>query len=258
MITLLGRFFIQKTRDAFYAMGFFYLTLKESVFFLKRKQVGFRVLVMQILFTGVEALFIIAIISVALGVVIIIQGISLLPRFGQGSLIYTILITVITRELGPLLTALIIIARSGTAMATETGNMVVSHEIEAYISVGINPISYLVVPRFLGVTISLLLLNLYFNIFGLIGSFAVTQLIKAISFKEYFGNLLSQLSPEDIFSSLLKSLVFGVIISTVSMFHGFRAQYASTEIPQIVIKAVTQSFIYCIVANAIITLAYYI
>jgi len=258
MIRRLGRFIIGKIFDAFYAAGFFYLVVKDTLFFIRKKQVGFRVLVMQILFTGVEALTIIAVIAIALGAVIIIQGVSLLPRFGQGDLIYTILITIITRELGPLLTAFIIIARSGTAIATELGNMVVSHEVEAYISVGINPISYLVVPRFLGVTISLLILNLYFNIFGLIGSFFVTQLVHSVPLREYFGNLLIQYTPADIFSSLIKSLVFGIIISTVATFHGFKVNYATTEIPQKVIKAVSQSFIYCFLADAVITLIYYL
>ncbi len=225
---------------------------------MRRKQVGFRVLVMQILFTGFEALAITGLIAMALGAVIIIQGVNLLPQFGQGELIYTILITVITRELGPLLTAFIITARSGTAIATELGNMVISHEIEAYVSVGINPISYLVVPRFLGVTISLLILNIYFNIFGLVGSYFLTQFIKPIQFLEYFGNLLGQIRTADIASSFVKSLVFGAIISTVATYNGFAVQQASTEIPQRVIKAVGQGFILCIVADALITMIYYL
>ncbi len=258
MISSLGRWFLNKVEEFAYGAGFFFLVLKEAALFMRRKQVGFRVLVMQILFTGFEALAITGLIAMALGAVIIIQGVSLLPQFGQGELIYTILITVITRELGPLLTAFIITARSGTAIATELGNMVISHEIEAYVSVGINPISYLVVPRFLGVTISLLILNIYFNIFGLVGSYFLTQFIKPIQFLEYFGNLLGQIRAADIASSFVKSLVFGVIISTVATYNGFAVQQASTEIPQRVIKAVGQGFILCIVADALITMIYYL
>jgi phospholipid/cholesterol/gamma-HCH transport system permease protein len=258
MVAAIGKWVRTRTKNISYAAGFFYQVLKETMLFVRKKQVGFRVLVMQILFTGVEAISIIAVISLGLGAALIIQGINLLPQFGQGKLIYTILITVITRELGPILTAFIIIARSGTAIATEIGNMVTSHEIEAYISVGINPISYLVVPRFLGVIIAMLMLNLYFNIFGLVGSYFITQLVSPIPFLEYFRNLLAQLSAKDIFSSLLKSFVFGVIISTVATYNGFRVQRSSTEIPQYVIKSVAQGFIYCIIANAVITLIYYI
>ena len=258
MVTRIGRWFLQKVSDWAYAAGFFFLVIKEAVLFIRRRQVAFRVLVMQILFTGFEALAITGLIALALGAVIIVQGINLLPQFGQGQLIYTILITVITRELGPLLTAFIITARSGTAIATELGNMVISNEIEAYISVGINPISYLVVPRFLGVTISLLILNIYFNIFGLVGSYFLTQLVQPIQFVEYFGNLLGQIRLADITSSVVKSLVFGAIISTVATFNGFAVQQASTEIPQKVIKAVGQGFMLIIVADALITMIYYL
>lgn len=240
-----------------YAMGFFATVLRKTTFYFLQKQ-SRRVLTFQILFTGVEALPVIAILSLGLGAVIIIQGVSLLPQFGQGQLIYTILITVITRELGPILTAFIIAARSGTAISTELGNMVVSHEIEAYIATGIDPISYLVVPRVLGVTFSLIFLNLYFNIFGLLGSYFVTAFIRPIGFQEYFGNLLNALSVVDVGSSILKSAVFGVIISTVATYYGFRVEQASTEVPVMAIKSVGRSFVLLILADAMLTLVYYL
>ncbi|MCK4540825.1 MAG: ABC transporter permease [Spirochaetales bacterium] len=257
MITSLGRWFNRKVVAFFYAMGYFFQVLKETIKFIMSRHVGLKVLRMQILFTGVEALGITAILAVSLGAVIIIQGVSLLPQFGQGQLIYTILITVITRELGPLLTAFIIIARSGTAIATELGTMTYSHEVEAYISVGINPIAYLVVPRVLGVTISLLLLNIYFNLFGLIASYFVTQFFTTVQFLEYFRNLLQTLTTSDIFSSLIKSVVFGVIISTIATFYGLHLEQSSTEIPIVVIKAVAHSVVVLLLADVFITLIYY-
>lgn len=226
--------------------------------FLRRRQVGYKVLSLQILFTGVEAIGVIAVISLALGAVIVVQGLSLLPQFGQGHLIYPILIIAITRELGPLLTAFVVSARSGTAIATEIGNMVIDHQIEAYVATGINPIAYLAVPRFLGVTISTIVLNLYFNVFGLIGSFLVTQLAQPIGLSEYFSGLLGTLTISDIGASLIKSAVFGAIISTVSTYYGFKVERAQTEIPQMTIHAVGRGVVLCIVADAIITVAYYV
>lgn len=258
MIEKLGKRFSHTFSNLLYAIGFLVNLLKESALFLRRSQVGFRVLVMQILFTAVEAVGIISLISLGLGAVIVVQGISILPKFGQGKLIYTILTIVITRELGPLLTAFVIIARSGTAIATELGNMVISHEIEAYVSVGIDPVSYLAVPRFLGVTLSMVLLTIYFNFFGLFGSFVVTQFVKPIQLQEYFRNLLSVMSIVDIISSLVKALVFGILISFVAIYQGFKVQVSSTEIPRVAIKAVGQGFVLCILADAVITLIYYI
>ena len=253
----IGKRVIDLSRGFSYAMGFFYLILKETVLYLRRRQ-SRRVLTFQILFTGVEALPVISILSLGLGAAIIIQLVSSLSQFLQGQLVYAILITIITRELGPILTAFIIAARSGPAISTELGNMVVSHEIEAYIANGINPISYLVVPRFLGVTISLVLLNIYFNIFGLFGSFFVTALVTTIDFRDYFSNLLNALTIVDVLVSIFKSAVSGAIISTVATYYGFKVEQASTEVPVMAIKSVGQGFILIIVANAVLTAAYYL
>jgi phospholipid/cholesterol/gamma-HCH transport system permease protein len=258
MVAALGSWAIRKTREYGYALGFLYQVLRETVLFVRRKQVAFRVLVMQILFTGVESLAVVSLISLALGAVIIVEGGTILPRFGQTSLMYSILIIVITRELGPLLTAFIIIARSGTAIATELGNMVVSHEVEAYISVGINPISYLVVPRVLGVTISVMALTIYFNFFGLVGSFLVTKLIHPVPALEYFQALLSTLQPRDIVSTVLKSFIFGLIISVVATFQGFKVSASVTEVPRAAIKSVGQGFVLCFLADAVITVINYV
>jgi phospholipid/cholesterol/gamma-HCH transport system permease protein len=258
MVEALGRWAGRKARDYFYALGFFFLVLRETALFVRRRQVAFRVLVQQILFTGVEALNIVSLVALSIGAVIIVEGGTILPRFGQTSLMYSILIVVITRELGPILTAFIIIARSGTAIATELGNMVVSHEVEAYVSIGISPISYLVVPRVLGVTISTMALTIYFNFFGLFGSYLVSQLIKPVPVLEYFRALLQAFQMRDLISMLVKSFVFGVIASVVATFQGFKVGASVTEIPRAAIKAVGQGFVLCFLADALITLISYV
>ncbi len=253
----IGRAAIDRVRNLFYGLGFFFNVLKETARFFRRSQVGYKVLTFQILFTGFEALKISAVMALAIGAAINVIGSSILPQFGQNKMMYTILIIVITRELGPLLTAFIVIARSGTAIATELGGMVVAHEIEAYLSVGVNPINYLVVPRFIGVVASMGILAVYFNIFGLLGSYLIVQLVKPLNFQEYFGNLLTILTVGDVVSGLVKALVFGVIISVVSTYQGFAVSRASTEVPVAGIKAVGQSFILCIFADVLITLVQY-
>lgn len=258
MLQLLGQGVFAYVDDLLYGTGFFYQSLVAALQYFRKRQLGYRVITMQLLFTGVEALSVIALISLSLGAVIIIQGVNILPQFGQGVLIYKILITVITRELGPLLCAFVVIARSATAVATELGHMVVSHQIEAYVATGVNPIRYLVAPRFIGITLSVVILNLYFNFFGLVGSFILTQLFEPIPFSEYFHNLLIYLKAPDIFSSLLKSFIFGLIISHTATYNGLRVQQSSTEVPQRVIRSVVQGFTLCIVADAIITMVYYI
>lgn len=251
MLTRLGSWVLTTLSNLLYASGFFLSVLRETLRFRGRYRVGVGVLVMQILFTGVNALSIISIIALAIGGGILIQGADVLSQF---NLLYPMLITIIVKELGPILTAFIIMARSGVAIATELGTMVVNHEIEAYLSVGINPLAYLVVPRVLGVTASLVLLNIYFSAVGLGGAFLFAQLLRPIPAQEYFPSLLAQLQVGDVILSILKSLVFGVVIALVSSYNGFRVNQASTEVPITVIKAVGQGFVLLILTNVLLTL----
>lgn len=240
-----------------YALGFFYEVLKETGRFFRKSQVGYWVLRNQILFTGYEALGITAIMAIAIGAAVNVIGSSIQQQFGQSQLMYSMLIIVITRELGPLLTAFVITARSGTAIATELGTMVVHHEIEAYMAVGLNPISYLVVPRVIGVTVSIVILTVYFNLFGLLGSYVVAQFLNPTPIIEYMGKLLSILTVTDVLSGIMKALVFGMVVSVVSTYQGFSVNRASTEIPVAGIRAVGQSFILIIVTDVVVTLMQY-
>jgi phospholipid/cholesterol/gamma-HCH transport system permease protein len=244
--------------SAFYNIGFFTRLLKGVKGFVLRGQAARKILVMQILFTFVEALGISSLLALGIGAVVNIVGIPFLASLSQERLIYTLLITIITRELGPLLTAFIIIARSATAIATEIGGMVISHEVEAYIAVGIDPIAHLAVSRFLGFTISLFMLNIFFNIFGLGVSFAVAQFFTPLPASVYFGNLLESLTLPDLIISVIKSIGFGMFISLVAITSGFAVERASTEIPVAGLKAVGAAFGWCIVLDVLLSGLYYI
>jgi len=245
-------------QNVFYNLGFFAKTLKGTGNFIRNYQTSFKILIMQILFTFVHALGISTLLAVAIGVAVNIIGMPILARISQEQLIYSLLIIIITRELGPLLTAFIVIARSATAIATEIAGMVVSHEVEAYISVGVDPIEHIAVPRFIGVTVSLVLLNIYFSVFGLAGSYIVAQLFSSTPMEHYFSSLLQFLSLRDIVISLIKSISFGAIISIGAVIQGFSVERASTEIPVAGLKAVSRSFAICIVVNVLLSALYYI
>jgi len=226
-------------------------------FFLQRK-ITRLILIRQILFTGFEALGLIAFVAVAVGGIIILEGSAILPGFGQSKLLYTILVTVILRELGGLLTAFIIIARSGTAIAAELGNMVVNQEVESLVSFGISPILYLVVPRVLGVVLSMIALNIYFNIAALAGGWFMAYLFAPIPIPDFLYKLFSEISVSDITSSFIKSLFFGFIIAVVSSYQGLQVNFASTEVPQRTIKAVVLSLSWVIIVDILITAIMYL
>ena len=240
-----------------YNLGFFTRLLKGVGIFVLRGQASRRILVMQILFTFVEALGITAFLAIGIGAVVNIIGIPFLVSLSQERLIYTLLIMIIMRELGPLLAAFIVIARSATAIATEMAGMVISHEVEAYISVGVDPIQHLAVPRFMGVTISLFMLNIFFNIFGLAGSYAVAQFFTPLPASVYFSNLLENLLLPDLIISIVKSIGFGMIIAMVAITRGLAVERASTEIPVAGLKAVGAAFGWCIIVNVLLSVIYY-
>jgi phospholipid/cholesterol/gamma-HCH transport system permease protein len=106
--------------------------------------------------------------------------------------------------------------------------------------------------------VSLVLLNIYFNIFGLLGSFFVTALITTVDFRDYFTNLLNALTVVDVLVSIMKSAVSGAVISTVATYFGFRVEQSSTEVPVMAIKSVGRGFVLLILANAFLTAMYYV
>jgi len=245
-------------RRLFYRLGFFAQTLRAVGSFVKRWRVSSRILVMQILFTFVQAMSISSLLALGIGAAVNVIGIPYLERISQQQLIYSLLIMIITRELGPLLTAFIVSARSATAIATEVAGMVIGHEIEAYISIGVDPIEHLAVPRFLGVTISLVLLNIYFSAFGLAGSYMVARIFNALPADYYFSNLLENLTVQDIFILIVKSIAFGIIISIGAITEGLDVERARTEVPIAGLKAVSNAFAGCIVVDIILSAMYYI
>jgi len=244
-------------KSLFYNLGIFARLLRGVGSFIRRGQAAYKILIMQILFTFVEALGVSSLLAIGIGAAVNIIGIPFLASLSQERLIYTLLIIIITRELGPLLTAFIIIARSATAIATEIAGMVISHEIEAYISVGVDPIEHLAVPRFLGVTISLFMLNVFFNIFGLAGSYAVAQVFNPVPASVYFGNLLGILTLPDLLISIIKSIAFGMLISVVAINRGLAVERASTEVPVAGLRAVGAAFGWCISVDILLSALYY-
>ena len=243
--------------SVFYNLGFIAQIFRGVGPFVLRGQAAYKILIMQILYTFVEALGIAALLALGIGAAVNIVGYPFLSQISQESYIYALLIIIITRELGPLLIAFIIIARSATAIATEMAGMVISHEVEAYISIGVDPIEYLAVPRFLGVTISTFLLNIYFSIFGLAGSYVVAQIFNPMPASVYFDNILAFLTLPDLIISVIKSISFGMIISIVAVYNGLAVERASTEVPVAGLRAVGTSFGWCIVVDVILAVLYY-
>lgn len=211
------------------------------------------VILRQILFTGYEALLLISFIALGIGGLVIMQGYNLLSNFGQGIWVHIILVTIVVNELSSILTALVVIARSGTAISTELGNMVVNREIDLLKSFGVSPISYLVVSRLFGVMIAMLVLTIYFNIVAVLGGWFFSSLFSKLEFRAFMNDFLSVLKLSDVLISIVKALVFGFIIALVSSYQGMQVYKASTEVPQRTIRAVVISIFLIIITDVMVT-----
>jgi phospholipid/cholesterol/gamma-HCH transport system permease protein len=219
----------------------------------------FEITLRQVYFTGVQALRVVAVISLALGTVIIVQIGTQLSFLGGGiEFIVPILVLILFRELGPLLTAIIVIGRSGTAIATELGNIVIAHELEAIEVMGINPVYFIVTPRIIGVTVAVICLTIIFVTVGLLGGFWVSKLILPITFDAFLRELEVALSAADLLAGFLKSLIFGVLIALTCTYYGLTVRYSSIEVPQAATRGVVSAMMFCFATNALLTVLFYL
>lgn len=205
----------------------------------------------QVYFTGFEGSGIIVSIAVILGTVIIAQVVSLVGN--DGSLTGKILVWVVLRELAPLLTAVIIIARSGTAIAAELGTMKINGEIDALEMMGIPTRRYLIMPRIMGVTTSFVVLTLYFVLTAFIGSFIIASLGWHLPYDQFIQGILSSLRITEVVTLFAKSVLFGLFVSATCCCYGLSVGRSATEIPQAATRAVMTSLFAVFLLDGLIT-----
>ena len=205
----------------------------------------------QVYFSGIEAVGTVAVRGTLIGIVIITQVTAIVGM--NAVLTGKILVWTVVRELGPLFAAIIIIARSSTAVAAELGSMNISGEVDHLRVMGISPLGYLIVPRVFGITLCVFILTFLFQIVTVAGGLLASSLILDIPFGHHLAGVTSALNLYELGVSLLKSVVFGLIISTVSCYHGLKVRSSITEIPQATTAAVMQSLLHVLVWDGIIT-----
>jgi phospholipid/cholesterol/gamma-HCH transport system permease protein len=236
-----------------------YLSIRAAV--LDQAQ-GFRTIVSvissQIYFTGWQALPLISVLALTTGSVLVLQSMTNLSLLGGTQMIGNFLIVMVVREAGPLLVALVVIARSGTAVASEIGNMRANREIEALESMGINPLSFIVFPRVIGGVISVLCLAFFFNVIALIGGFALTRFLQDMPLSFYLDSLARGFAKEDLIIFLAKNGFSGMIIFVVCCYQGLLVKRSPHEVPQVTTQAVVNSVIYVTVFNLTVTALFYL
>src|SRR6185369_7577765 len=210
-----------------------------------------KVLFKQIYFTGLQAAGIIVTIAVMLGAVIITQVVSLVGN--NGSLTGKILVWVVLRELAPLLTAIVVVARSGTAIAAELGTMKINGEIDAIEILGIPTQRYLILSRIMGFTTSVVILTIYFVLTAFIGSFFIASIGWHLPYDQFIQGILSSLGIKEVIVLFTKSLCFGLFVSSTCCCYGLSVGRSATEIPQAATRAVMTSLFTVFLLDGLIT-----
>src|ERR1700693_438211 len=227
--------------DGIDALGKFILFLMNAVWYAIVPPYKPRLMIRQIRIIGAESFFLIVLISTFTGMVLGLQGYNSLRRFGSEGALGTVVALVLVRELGPVLAALMVAARAGSAMAAELGSMQATEQIDALSVMAINPVQYLVSPRVLAGIITFPLLTALFDVIGIWGGWAVGVGLMGAPNGAFFNGIASNMSGHDIATGVCKALVFGLVVMWVCCYKGYHAQRMATGVSRATTEAVVLS-----------------
>jgi phospholipid/cholesterol/gamma-HCH transport system permease protein len=210
----------------------------------------------QIFYTSFQALGLTSVIGLFIGATMIVQT-ELLGGASARETAGRILVALVLRELAPLVTAIIVAGRSGTAIATELGVMRVNSEVLALASLGIDPPRFLVWPRMLATMVSVPVLTVYFSAMTLIGGLLGAFLMDSHGVGDWQTGVALGLTPLDLPLFLVKSVGQGTLVGWLSAYYGLDVGVSPTEVPQKASRAVVQTLLSCIVFNAAVTVLFY-
>ena len=210
----------------------------------------YRALVAQMEQVGISALPIIGLMSFLIGIVIAQQGAVQLEQFGAEALTVNLVGRITLRELGVLMTAIMVAGRSGSAFAAQLGTMKLTEEVDAMRTIGISPTEVLIIPRILACTFMMVLLGFYSSVVAVIGGAVVGQLELGIPFFTFLTRIQEVVPLHDVWVGLIKAPVFGLIIAMAGCYHGMRVEGNSEEVGRRTTMAVVSAIFAVIVLDA--------
>jgi phospholipid/cholesterol/gamma-HCH transport system permease protein len=211
----------------------------------------------QMYITGIKSLGVITVVAMFTGMILALQTGLELRRFGQEVNIGTAVTVSLTREMGPFMTALIVAASVGSAIAAQLGTMTVSEEVAALELMSINPVKYLVMPRLVALISMMPILTVYTNVIGIVGGAIVGATQLGVSFTAYFDNAMQYASNKDLYVGLFKAFLFGIIITTVACHQGFSTTEGAVGVGRATRKTVVISFLTILIIGYIVTRLFY-
>jgi len=225
----------------------------QAVFFVARPPFRLKNIFKQMESIGVGSIPVVLITATFTGMVLALQSYHGFKRFNAEGLVGTVVALSMTRELGPVLTALIVAGRAGAAIAAELGTMKVTEQIDALATLAVHPIQYLVTPRLIAGVVMLPVLTIMSDLIGIIGGYAVSVNLLGANAGVYIQRTTQYLELEDLFSGLLKAAVFGGIIAGVSCYKGFKADGGAEGVGRATTGAVVVSEMLILISNYYVT-----
>ena len=207
---------------------------------------------------GVASLPLVMLTSLFTGMVLALQSSYQLRLFSAEQFTSDLVALSVTRELGPVLTAMMVAGRVGASMAAELGTMKVTEQIDALRALATDPVRYLIVPRFIACVSMLVLLTVYSDLIGILGGYIVGVFKLGISSYKYLNRTFDVLIAKDIYTGLIKAFFFGIIISIVSCYYGFKAKGGAEGVGHATTMAVVVSFICIIIFDTFFTAFFYL
>ncbi len=230
----------------------------QTIGWLFRPFAKHRLVVGHMLHIGVKTLPVSGVILFLIGVVIAFQTAYQVRALGGEVLIPALLAVSIARELGPVMTALVVAGRVGAAITAEIGTMAVTEQIDAIDAMAVPPVKFLVVPRLIAMAIVAPILTIYTDLVGLLGGYVACVGKLGLTSGFYFDKAFSALAMSDVMSGLWKSFIFSVLICIVSCYEGMRVQGGAQGVGQATMRSVVVSFILIVVADFFFTLFFYL
>ena len=213
-----------------------------------------RATVEQIYFTGVQALPAIIPISLLIGSMLIFQFAQLSGQYN----LEKVIIILIIRELGPVITALVVILRSASAVTIEISYMNILNELEAIEMAGIDPMRIIFLPRLIGITSAMLCLFIIFDLVSILGGYIIIWTITYLPMGNFPVKIAQAISVSDIAVGIVKAILFGMTVTTVALYHGIGIKRQFTQLPQVTSRALIECFFYCLVINIFISAVFYL
>jgi phospholipid/cholesterol/gamma-HCH transport system permease protein len=198
------------------------------------------------------ALPIVTLIALLVGIIIAFLGVVVLKRFGAGYYVSYLVGFGMLREMGALMTGIIIAGRTGAAFAAELGSMKITEEIDAYTTLGVSPIEHLVLPRLLGLFVMMPLLTIYADFVGVAGGMVVSAALLDLSFKQFMSGLLSAVTMSDALLGIFKGTIFGFIVGVAGCMKGLQGGSDAGAVGRAATSAVVLGITLIIMANAIV------